>query len=68
MTKASLNTLTQAKHTAVRFTEDHLVYIILIALGILAILMPWVLEILGFDDLGLIEGSFMTLWQSRYAG
>lgn len=40
MAKASLNMLAQAKHTAIRFAKDHPVYITLIALGILAILMP----------------------------
>lgn len=68
MAKASLDALAQAKHTAVGFAEDHPVYATLIALGILAILMPWALEILGFGDLGPIEGSFAALWQSRYAG
>ncbi|EED23179.1 conserved hypothetical protein [Talaromyces stipitatus ATCC 10500] len=68
MAKASLDALAQAKDTAIGFAEDHPVYATLIALGILAILMPWALEILGFGDLGPIEGSFAALWQSKYAG
>ncbi|CRG88118.1 hypothetical protein PISL3812_05145 [Talaromyces islandicus] len=66
MAKASLDALAQAKHTAVGFAEDHPVYATLIALGILAILMPWALEILGFGDLSPIEGSFAALWQSSF--
>ncbi|KAL1874567.1 hypothetical protein Plec18167_005798 [Paecilomyces lecythidis] len=68
MAKASFDALAQAKDAAIGFAEDHPVYATLIALGILAILMPWALEILGFGDLGPIEGSFAAVWQSRYAG
>ena len=68
MAKASSDALAQAKDAAVGFAEKHPVYATLIALGILAILMPWTLEILGFGELGPIEGSFAAVWQSRYAG
>lgn len=39
-----------------------------IALGVLAIVAPWILEALGFAELGPVEGSFAALWQARYAG
>lgn len=68
MAKASSDALAQAKDAAISFAENHPVYATLIALGILAILMPWLLEILGFGELGPIEGSFAAGWQSRYAG
>jgi hypothetical protein len=68
MAKAASDALTEAKNAAIGFAEDHPVYATLIALGILAILLPWALEILGFGDLGPIEGSFAAGWQSRYAG
>lgn len=68
MAKAASDALTQAKDAAIGFAEEHPVYATLIALGILAILMPWTLEILGFGELGPIEGSFAAGWQSRYAG
>lgn len=68
MAKASTDALAQAKDAAIGFAEDHPVYATLIALGILAILMPLTLEILGFGELGPIEESFAAGWQSRYAG
>lgn len=68
MAKASLDALKQAENAAIGFAKEHPVYATLIALGILAILLPWTLEILGFGELGPIEGSFAALWQSRYAG
>lgn len=68
MAKASADALTQAKDAAIEFAENHPVYATLIALGILAILVPSALEILGFSELGPIEGSFAAAWQSRYAG
>lgn len=68
MAKASSDALIQAKDAAIGFAKDHPVYATLIALGILAILMPWALEILGFGDLGPIEGSFAAEWQSAFAG
>ena len=68
MAKASTDALTQAKGAAIEFAENHPVYATLIALGILAILVPSALEILGFSELGPIEGSFAAAWQSRYAG
>jgi hypothetical protein len=68
MAKAASDALVQAKDAAIGFAEGHPVYATLIALGILAILMPWALEVLGFGELGPIEGSFAAGWQSRYAG
>jgi hypothetical protein len=58
MAKASFKALTQAEDAAIGFAKDHPVYATLITLGILAILMPWALEFLGFGDLGPIEGLF----------
>lgn len=60
-------TLTEAKGAAIGFAKEHPAYAVLIALGILAVLMPWALEILGFGELGPIEGSFAAAWQRTYA-
>ncbi|KAL4869117.1 hypothetical protein BDV12DRAFT_168292 [Aspergillus spectabilis] len=68
MAKASSDALAQAKDTAISFAKNHPVYATLIVSGILAILMPWMLEILGFGELGPIKGPFAAGWQSRYAG
>lgn len=67
MAKAASDALTQAEDAAIGFAKEHPAYATLIALGILAALMPWALEILGFGELGPIEGSFAAVWQSRYA-
>ncbi|EKD17899.1 hypothetical protein MBM_03671 [Drepanopeziza brunnea f. sp. 'multigermtubi' MB_m1] len=37
-----------------------------VALGILALLVPWAIEPLGFAELGPIEGSWAALWQSTF--
>jgi hypothetical protein len=40
-----------------KFAHSHPYFCILIALGILALLMPWVLEALGFAKLGPVKGD-----------
>ncbi|KAI4944825.1 hypothetical protein J4E91_008513 [Alternaria rosae] len=50
------------------FVIEHPVMCTVIALGVLAIIAPWVLEALGFTELGPIEGTFASWWQSTYAG
>lgn len=68
MARAASDAATQSRNAAVGFAADHPAYAVLIALGILALLTPWVLEILGFAELGPIEGSFAAAWQRTYAG
>lgn len=49
------------------FAQDHPAYCTLIALGILVVIgMPWILEVLGFAELGPVEGKSPML--SRYSG
>lgn len=50
------------------FVKDHPIVCALIALGILVLLAPWVIEALGFAEGGILEGSFAAEWQSTYAG
>jgi hypothetical protein len=38
------------------FAKDHPVFCAVVALGILVILAPWAIEVLGFGELGPIEG------------
>lgn len=68
MALAATEALAQSKEAAASFATDHPVYATLIALGVLALLIPWALEILGFGELGPIEGSFAAAWQRKYAG
>ncbi|KAI3113865.1 hypothetical protein CBS147330_9815 [Penicillium roqueforti] len=68
MARAAADAATQSKNAAFDFVTDHPVYATLIALGILALLTPWALEIIGFGDLGPIEGSFAAAWQRQFAG
>jgi hypothetical protein len=42
---------------AVGFAHDHPVFCTLVALGILVTLVPWAVEVLGFGELGPIEGT-----------
>ena len=47
----------KASSAAVGFARDHPVFCTLIALGILALLTPWVIEAIGFGELGPIQGK-----------
>ena len=46
----------KAVAAAVGFAKEHPVWATLIALGILAVLLPWAIEALGFGELGPVEG------------
>ncbi|KAJ4989317.1 hypothetical protein SVAN01_05222 [Stagonosporopsis vannaccii] len=52
------------------FVIKHPVMCEIIAFGVLAIVAPWVIEALGFAELGPVEGigSFASWWQSTYGG
>jgi hypothetical protein len=39
----------------------------LIALGILAVMVPWVMAYLGFAEEGILEGELVTCFQGRFA-
>ena len=52
MGKAIKEAFGKAINEAVDFAYKHLYFCVLIAVGVLAILMPWVLEALGFAKLG----------------
>ncbi|KAL1985994.1 hypothetical protein VTN96DRAFT_7129 [Rasamsonia emersonii] len=56
---------TKATDAAVDFARDHPVYCTIVTLGIRVLLMPWVIEALGFGELGPIEGTFASWWQAR---
>ncbi|KAJ5632760.1 hypothetical protein N7490_009099 [Penicillium lividum] len=68
MAQAAADAAAKCKDAAIGFATEHPVYATLIAIGIMALLMPWALEILGFGELGPIEGSFAAGWQRLYAG
>lgn len=60
MGKAMKEASEKAITTAAGFAHDHPYFCALIAVGILAVLMPWVLEALGFAELGPVEGEINT--------
>ncbi|GAD93992.1 predicted protein [Paecilomyces variotii No. 5] len=68
MGPAMEDALEKATYEAAEFSREHPEYLVVIALGIMTILMPWCLEVLGFAELGPIEGTFAAWWQARYAG
>lgn len=47
----------KAMAAATEFATDHPVYFTLIALGVLALTVPWVLSWLGFAEIGIVEGK-----------
>ncbi|KAF1852104.1 uncharacterized protein K460DRAFT_274148 [Cucurbitaria berberidis CBS 394.84] len=50
------------------FVIEHPIMCTMIALGVLAILSPWVLEALGFAEAGPVADTFAAWWQSTYGG
>jgi ElaB/YqjD/DUF883 family membrane-anchored ribosome-binding protein len=60
MGKAMKEASRRAINEAVDFAHEHPYFFALIAVGVLAILMPWVLEALGFAQLGPVEGEMHT--------
>ncbi|GKZ66705.1 hypothetical protein AnigIFM60653_002701 [Aspergillus niger] len=66
MAGPAADALNKAKEAAVDFAKEHPAFTILLALGVLAALAPWVLEVLGFGELGPIAGSFAARWQATY--
>ncbi|KAL2040673.1 hypothetical protein N7G274_006652 [Stereocaulon virgatum] len=54
------------------FAADHpiatAVFCTVIALGILVVLAPYMLDLLGFAELGPVEGSWAARWMSMYGG
>ncbi|RFU80014.1 hypothetical protein TARUN_2236 [Trichoderma arundinaceum] len=61
-------------HKLTREAKEHpleiaaAVLITVIVLGILAALAPYIIELLGFGELGPEAGSFAARWQSTYEG
>jgi hypothetical protein len=43
------------------FVKDHPVMCAVIAIGILVVLSPWVIEALGFAEAGILEGEFVNV-------
>lgn len=54
----------KAGAAAVDFARENSGTTALVALGIVVILLPSVIEILGFSSLGPANGSFASRWQS----
>lgn len=40
----------------------------IVAIGVLVLVAPWVVEALGFSELGPVADTFASWWQSTYAG
>lgn len=51
----------RAAGEAVGFARDHPAYCTLLALGIIIVIgMPWIIEALGFTELGPLEGKWAS--------
>jgi hypothetical protein len=64
MGQAMKEAFEKATKEAADFAHDHPVFCTLIALGILAILVPWAVVALGFGELGPVEGKSCALFES----
>jgi len=70
--KAAHNKAVEAINEVKEWAEAHpemtAVIITLIALGIIALMMPWLMAYLGFVEEGIIEASWAARWQAMYRG
>ncbi len=57
MGRAMKDAFEKSVAAATGFAHDHPVFCTLVALGILVVLAPWVIEALGFGEWGPIEGT-----------
>jgi hypothetical protein len=62
---AMKETYDKVREVAENFVKEHpiltAVIVTVIAIGILAVLVPWAVEALGFGELGPIEGRFFSI-------
>jgi hypothetical protein len=61
MGQAMQEAFDMAVNEATELAHDHPIFCTVLALGILAMLMPWVIEALGFAELGPVEGETSRL-------
>jgi hypothetical protein len=54
--KDAYDKATQVVADVLKFAKEHPVFCAVVALGILVILAPWAIEVVGFGELGPIEG------------
>ncbi|KAJ0289535.1 hypothetical protein CBS470a_004345 [Colletotrichum nupharicola] len=62
--KEAMDKSTDLAQQVFGFVEEHPVLVTIIAIGILVIIAPWVIEALGFGELGPVAGKFVfpVLW------
>lgn len=65
---AAADAAAESKNAAMSIATDRLIYATRNVLVILALIIPWPLEISGLGDLSPIEGSSAAAWQGEYAG
>ncbi|OHE97247.1 hypothetical protein CORC01_07501 [Colletotrichum orchidophilum] len=66
--KETMDKSTEAAESVFELAKAHPVFVTVIAIGVLVIVAPWVLEALGFGELGPVADTFASWWQARYAG
>jgi ElaB/YqjD/DUF883 family membrane-anchored ribosome-binding protein len=57
--KEAYDKVCEAAKATEGFVMDHPVFFTVLALGVLVLIAPWVIEVLGFGELGPIEGEFI---------
>ena len=58
---AMTDAVDKATTAAIEFAKEHPVFCTIVALGVLVLLAPWVIEALGFGELGPIEGMLVVI-------
>jgi len=58
MGQALKDAFDRSTNEAKDFAQEHPIFLTIVALGILALMVPWALEALGFAELGIVEGEY----------
>ncbi|KAK2044791.1 hypothetical protein LZ31DRAFT_276137 [Colletotrichum somersetense] len=66
--REAIDMAAEAAERVFDFAADHPVFVTLVAIGVLVVIAPWVIEALGFGELGPVANTFASFWQARYAG
>ncbi|WYZ41266.1 hypothetical protein EsH8_V_000161 [Colletotrichum jinshuiense] len=66
--REAMDKSTDAAQSIFEFAKEHPVFVTVIAIGVLVLIAPWVIEALGFGELGPVANTFASWWQARYAG
>lgn len=64
--REAMDKSTDSAESIFNIAKDHPILVTIVAIGVLVIIAPWVLEALGFGELGPVAGEFQLTLNYRY--